>query len=196
MKNKYRIEGNIVYIKLRRKDGVILETMIDLEDFDKVNNYDINWYATYDKHIEGYYCHGKVLDNNKRITLCLHRVIMNLNITNLQVDHIYHNTLDNRKSELRIVTCQENRFNNKDAKGYYWSKKDNKWHSRIHINDKKISLGYFNNEEDARKIYLEAKEIYHTFGEENKKSNNEITEFINKINSMKKNYKNIIKNNI
>ena len=76
------------------------------------------------------------------------------------LDHINQIKDDNRISNLRSVTPQQNQFNTK-AKGYCWDRINQKWMSRIMINGKKISLGYYNTEDDARQSYLEAKKIYH-----------------------------------
>ena len=76
------------------------------------------------------------------------------------IDHINTNSLDNRIENLRVLTHQQNQFN-RNAKGYSFDKKNNKWHTRIHINGKYKYLGYFKKEEDAKQAYLKAKEIYH-----------------------------------
>ena len=76
------------------------------------------------------------------------------------IDHINRDSTDNRIENLRVVTNQQNQFN-KNAKGYYWNKKNNKWCARIRIDDKLIQLGHFKKEEDAAIAYLKAKEIYH-----------------------------------
>jgi hypothetical protein len=77
------------------------------------------------------------------------------------LDHINQNRSDNRISNLRIVTHQENCFNN-NYKGYSWDKDRNKWKSQIHISGKTIHLGRYNTEQEARDAYLIAKEKYHT----------------------------------
>jgi len=82
------------------------------------------------------------------------------NVDFWELDHINRDKSDNRISNLRIVNSQENKFNN-NAKGYSWDKSRNKWHSKIHINGKTINLGRFDNEEEARQAYLQAKEKYH-----------------------------------
>ena len=76
------------------------------------------------------------------------------------LDHINLDKTDNRISNLRIVTSQQNRFNTK-AKGCSYHKGNKKWCAEIMLNYKKISLGYFNTEEEARNAYLEAKKKYH-----------------------------------
>jgi hypothetical protein len=80
-----------------------------------------------------------------------------------QLDHINGIRDDNRICNLRPVTNQQNQWNQINAKGYYWYKRQNKWKSQIKFNKKTIGLGYFNTEEEARNAYLQAKEIYHKF---------------------------------
>jgi hypothetical protein len=75
------------------------------------------------------------------------------------IDHINGNRLDNRIENLRSVTSQQNNFNMKNVKGF--SQIKNLYQSRIKVDNKLISLGYFNNESDAHNAYLSAKKIYH-----------------------------------
>jgi hypothetical protein len=77
------------------------------------------------------------------------------------LDHINGIKDDNRISNLRSVTHQQNHFNETKAKGYYWHKGTNKWQTKIMLNGKSIHLGLFNTEEEARQTYLKAKEQYH-----------------------------------
>lgn len=76
------------------------------------------------------------------------------------IDHINKNKLDNRIANLRPVTKQENSFNT-SAKGVYFNKQQKKYASKIMINGKRIHLGYFEKEEDAIIMYLQAKNLYH-----------------------------------
>lgn len=78
-----------------------------------------------------------------------------------QIDHINGIRDDNRICNLRNVTCQQNNWNQKKAKGYSYHKKANKWLAYIGLNYKLIHLGSFNTEADARNAYLAAKEKYH-----------------------------------
>lgn len=77
------------------------------------------------------------------------------------IDHIDGNKLNNAVNNLRIVTNQQNQWNQTKAKGYYWHKKNKKWQAQITVNNKNINLGYFENEIDARNAYLNAKRLYH-----------------------------------
>jgi hypothetical protein len=77
------------------------------------------------------------------------------------VDHIDGNPSNNNIENLRVVSHQENQWNQTRAKGYRWYKQKNKWCAYITINKKMKYLGLFELEEDARQAYLDAKEIYH-----------------------------------
>ena len=77
------------------------------------------------------------------------------------IDHINGNRSDNRIENLRPVTHQQNQFNKTGVKGYSWHKPSQKWRSQIVVDATQIHLGMFDNEEDARNAYLEAKNTYH-----------------------------------
>jgi len=77
------------------------------------------------------------------------------------IDHINGIPLDNRVANLRITTMQGNNHNYTRAKGYSWEKVAKKWRAQIQLNNKRIYLGLYDTEEDARQAYLTAKEKYH-----------------------------------
>jgi len=120
-------------------------------------------------------CHGYYYIqfgvNKKRYSFKLHRVvywlhnpdwdIMDSSIKNNSIDHIDGNQLNNNIENLRLVTHQENHFNQTRSKGYSWDKNKKKWKPQIMLNGKNKYLGYFDNEVDARNCYLEAKKKYH-----------------------------------
>lgn len=136
--------------------------IVDDEDYERLNQY--KWYASWSKHTKSYYALRSKRTNGKRRSVGMAGEILRLKYGDKrQSDHIDHNTLDNRRSNLRIVSNQQNNFNRKNPRGYYWNKHTRKYHASIGINGKKIHLGYFQTTREARSAYLRAKEIYHKF---------------------------------
>jgi hypothetical protein len=88
-----------------------------------------------------------------------------------RVDHINGNGLDNRRSNLRLATHQQNMRNRRRStlntsgyKGVHWDKQANKWHARIEVDDKKRTLGYFDTPEEGYKAYCKAaRELFGEF---------------------------------
>ena len=81
-----------------------------------------------------------------------------------EIDHICGAIpLDNSIKNLRILTHQQNSFNNLHfAKGYTFNKVSNKYKAQIKFNGKHIYLGLHDTAEEAHEAYLKAKPIYHT----------------------------------
>ena len=85
----------------------------------------------------------------------------------LDIDHINGDKRDNSIENLRLITHQENHFNRTTAKGYCWNKAAKKWRAQIQVDYKKITLGFYNTEQDARNAYLQAKAMHHIIKEHN-----------------------------
>jgi len=96
---------------------------------------------------------------NKRTTY-LHREIMNCP-KGMVVDHIYGNTFDMRKVNLRITTQKENiRTRNKSTtkqlpKGVYQKKGRNRFVAKFQSGDIKKHIGTFDTVSEAEKAYKE-----------------------------------------
>lgn len=65
------------------------------------------------------------------------------------VDHINHDTTDNRLCNLRIATSSQNCINKKKQCGIYWHATGKKWTAVITKNYKTTHLGMFANRKDA-----------------------------------------------
>jgi hypothetical protein len=150
--NLYKIDGDTL-IFYNKKDN--RELLFDVEDFDLI--YTSAWYIHTNKK-NGYEV-VKASSGNLR-GKSAHRVLMNFPKNKL-VDHMNGNTLDNRKSNLRITTSKVNSQNNPKAKGYYWNKQMKRWHVQIAVNGKNKHIGQYVDETEARAAYLKAKQIYH-----------------------------------
>ncbi|KML36387.1 hypothetical protein VL14_21150 [Cytobacillus firmus] len=83
------------------------------------------------------------------------------------VDHINHDTLDNRKMNLRIVPHSVNSLNRKcEAKnnrssgclGVSWNTRKKKWCSNVTIKGKYKHLGYFDDLNKAAEVSRIARE--------------------------------------
>lgn len=151
-------------ILYNKKYEEIARTKIDLEDITKVRNY--KWYLNGNGYV--------VSNTTSRTSIKLHRLIMDCPKDKV-VDHINLDKLDNRKSNLRTCTTQQNNMNKGVTKnntsgyhGVYWDKKNFKWMALIQIKGKQIYLGRFNTKEDAIEVRKQAEIKY--FGEYRNKS--------------------------
>lgn len=122
---------------------------INLDDIPLVDGY--TWY----ENDQGY-----IMSRINDTLVRLHRLLMNCP-DEMDVDHKNHNTYDNRKSNLRIVTRTQNNMN-KNVKGFC-KLKNGKYRAYIGVNYETIHLGEFETIEDAIDARRQAEEKY--FGE-------------------------------
>lgn len=154
MKNKYEIRGDVTVILLKNGDENF-EMFIDTEDFNKVLSICGNTTIKPTRSNGGYYGVIQKYQNSKRETYRIHRIIMDPP-AEMVVDHINRNSLDNRKSNLRIISYSDNhqnlgtrKDNNSGERGVSWHSRLNKWIARIQIDGKRVSLGAFDNKNEA-----------------------------------------------
>lgn len=112
------------------------------------------------KHRNTFYLFRIELINGKYKNLKFHRELLKLKDKSLLVDHINRDGLDNRLVNLRLCSNRENcRNRNKRKntssvfKGVHFEKRSNKWLARIQTDNKRITLGLFDNEYEAAKAY-------------------------------------------
>jgi len=150
-----------------RKGNVIATTIIDAVDYDKVKDYRWSLCGSNNEYVAARMTPG----NNTRTYL--HKFL--LNPTKPHVDHINCDRLDNRRSNLRECSHNEN-FHNQSKrqtyagrpttsiyKGVHLEKTTGKYVAQINVFGEKIRLGSFDNEEDAGIAYDRAALKY--FGE-------------------------------
>lgn len=138
--------------------------MVDDEDYQKVNQF--KWSASKTK-IGDFVA---VTSSHGERGLLMHRFIMQAP-KGMDVDHIYHNKLDNRKSKLRICTRSQNMQNSRrhrDSKsiykGVHWSKERKCWQVEICHNGKNRFVCRCDNEQDAARAYdTKARELFGAF---------------------------------
>lgn len=94
----------------------------------------------------------------KQGTILMHRQIMNAPF-GMPVDHWDHDTLNNRKENLRVCTYSQNGANQRKTrgssrfKGVTWNKSRGKWQAQIEVAGHHKYLGLFLEEEKAAQAY-------------------------------------------
>ena len=174
--NNYIIdkENNVAHIELIREKKENLWTTIDLEDLDRVLNFQFSWTTRYDKTLHDYYAVSIVYEKDengirKGKPLYLHRFIMNSTDENEWIDHINHKPRDNRKENLRPISISDNSRNRKtrnrnNKSGYRNVSWDGyHWIVQLQVNGKNTVLGRFKKEEleEAGKFAEQMREKYY-----------------------------------
>jgi len=169
-----KVDGNEIVcnnatcvIKLYSKlnSSSIAETIVDINDYDKVKNH--RWYRNATNQTISYVLTSyKDLDGNYQ-KLFLHHLICPCD-SGYVVDHINGNILDNRKCNLRVCTHIQNiqnqrlrKNNTSGAKGVVWHKRDSIWEVRIVSNGTNYYLGRYKNKTDAISAYNKASKELH-----------------------------------
>lgn len=138
--------------------GKVYRCQYDQEDEAVIKQYTwhlINGYATT-------FIKGKAI--------LFHRLVMKVEDPEKQVDHRFHDKLDNRKAMLRVCTRAENRRNSQKHKATAHSKfkgiynDQGRWHAQIMQDGKVKNLGRNSSEIMAAKLYDQrALEIFKDF---------------------------------
>lgn len=127
--------------------------LVDDEDYETVNQY--KWFAmaVRRKNVVRYW-YAATKFGRKNVSM--HRLLMG--IDGPLVDHKNHDTLDNRRSNLRHATRAQNNQNqrlstrNKSGyKGVIWHK--NRWEVYLRLNGQSRFVGSSTNKEEAAEIY-------------------------------------------
>ena len=141
VKNEIIIEGDTARMIICDRHGKpIHETLIDAEDVERVPRH--RWFM-----------HGKGYVQSQDVGL-LHAFIIGA-MPGRVTDHINKNKLDNRKTNLRIVTLSENDYNSKlsanntsGVKGVSYHKQSGGWEAALETNGVE-SRKLFRNFDDA-----------------------------------------------
>lgn len=124
-------------------------TIIDKMDKEKIEPF--KWCCS----SKGY----AVRTGKNKESLSVHRVVMNAKPGQI-IDHINGNPLDNRKSNLRFVSSQQNSFNTKKSitnssgfKGVSWHKNHKLWQACVYFGNTSKFLGNYLTKEEAALAY-------------------------------------------
>lgn len=147
--------------------------LVDERDFEWLNSR--KWTFIEGHNGKGYACHVDIV-NGSRQCVRMHRDIFlrhNPSILEIlgDVDHINQNQLDNRLTNLRLATRQQNsgnrpqnRKNTSGYKGVNFCAVNNSWRAQIADHGKKRHIGYYATIEEAALAYNEeAKKVFGEF---------------------------------
>lgn len=123
-----------------------------------------NWYV----HTSGYVRTSIYNQTDKTIyQIQLHRLVTHAS-DDVFIDHISGVRYDDRKCNLRLANYSTNMMNSgtsirntSGTRGVDFSKYTGKWRARIQVNNKRISLGEFDNIQDAIHARKQAEEKYY-----------------------------------
>ena len=130
-----------------------------------VDDADFDWLNSWQWSVSRGYAIRRAWNKNVR----MHRIILGLE-KGEYCDHINGNRLDNRRSNLRKATMNQNNQNRASRgsssgyRGVSWHKAGKCWEARISVNKRDIRLGLFKNPIDAAKAYdASAQELHGEF---------------------------------
>lgn len=146
--------------------------IVDDEDYEWLMRW--KWYAK--KGHSGFYAYRTTRvsehPHGRKTAMAMHRAILNLpsGDPSRLTDHINHNTLDNRRENLRACTPQENcrntlkRPSKSKYKGTYWHPRKRVWEAAVGCSGKIFHLGQFDSELKAAMAYdTKANELFGEF---------------------------------
>lgn len=145
-------DPTIKYIPLTKGHIAI----VDVEDYERLNQF--LWVINKNKK-QLYAKRSLPKEGGKQKSETMQQLVLKAP-NGLMIDHINGNGLDNRKSNLRIVTNRQNCQNRHQTKtsrfpGVSWNKRRKKWESQAQINGKHKSIGFYETEELAYAAYCE-----------------------------------------
>jgi len=156
--NEYIIKGEITEIHFQKKKELGF-CVIDTEDLQKLIEFDMTWFPHFNYSNKKYYIHANINlvkgrgNKYKNSTISLQTFLVGTRTGSKKiriiVDHIDHDTFNNRKENLRIITNQENSVyrkskNSNNKSGYRnVSKRDKWWIVQLQIEGKNTTLKKF-----------------------------------------------------
>ena len=157
-RNAIEINGDVAFVVIESKRYGQIKIIIDSEDVDKVKN--INWSISNCGNGKFYaYSNG----------VFMHRLLMNTPKEFVN-DHKNHNTFDNTKLNIPIVTRSKNSQNRKEGdktgrkyktpRNVYFKKQTGRYGVSLQVEGKEIHIGYFENMAIAEQNAIAARERY------------------------------------
>lgn len=131
--------------------------IVDVCDYDALSQWP--WFAWWSATTRSFYAGrmGRPDENGKRLIIRMARVVANVDDPLIEVDHEDHDTLNNRRTNLRKATHAQNTRNarkhpgnqSSEHKGIYHNARYKKWQASIQVDGDFRYLGWFDTEQEA-----------------------------------------------
>ncbi len=158
MKNRIELRGQGLVIFLKFRKGGHIEAIVDACDLAIVDSYQGTWHASWSKTSKSYYVEGNYQYPDGWGKLKLHRMLMGTP-QDKEIDHKNHDTLNNRRGNLRTGSKSLNMLNSSKLfpRGVHWDNTVGKWCARLMFDGKVAHLGFFLKFEEAHVICADAR---------------------------------------
>lgn len=166
-RNDFDVRGETAAIIIRSSVYGVVQSLIDSADLQKAKSCPNSWKVGKrtggELVVMSFLRHGQ-----KKQSIFLHRFIMDAP-AGMDVDHINHDPLDNRRSNLRVVTRAQNLQNlvrgRKGSTSRYvgvdfqaeYAGGSRPWRARVMVSGREIFLGQFATEEEAAEVVADAR---------------------------------------
>jgi hypothetical protein len=144
-------------------------SIVDAKDFERLSLR--NWYAVWSPHTKSFYAATNIsLSDGKQRMIQMTTEVLGLE-PGIEVDHRNHDTLDNRRQNLRESEGSQNAYNRRkrhdNTSGYIgvsWVERLKKWRVLVRSDGRRVSGGCFTLLEEAVEIRDKiAKELHGEF---------------------------------
>lgn len=141
-------------------------SLVEESDYGWLSRY--KWYALWDDGTLSYYAVRNERYGEGYTVVRMHRQILGLAKGDPRHgEHRNHNTLDNRRSNIRIATVAQNNRNRRPPRnsisgvtGVRFRERDNTWYAAIKVDKKAIHLGCRRDMNEAIALRREAERLY------------------------------------
>ena len=150
-------------LEVNDSNGGVVYTLVDDDTYEWASAY--KWKLSGAKGSGGYVSRSTSYTKNgkrKCVTVFLHRLVMG-DPKGMEVDHINHDKLDNRRESLRVAKKHLNAHNRRIGKGEDRGVRElpnGKFFAEITVRGKRRRLGTHETKEAARRAYAKAAKRY------------------------------------
>lgn len=167
--NQYRLLDDHAILYLDKRNGETFECLVDLPDFERLKELGWHWTASWNTNANGYYAtHGEYQVGAGSVkTHLMHKFLMGTTASE-QVDHLNHNKLDNRRSNLRVASRSENGRNRIGANRNSQSgirnvtRSHRRWIVQLYVNGRVREVGHAATPEEAGALASELRQVYYS----------------------------------